>query len=216
MSTKAEKIVDFFPFPTISPIVGEPTYETICELHNKLNSNAASVHSNLGCGTLGHLVLTVSPTVYSTLSATAFIVPVNPGSEPVPSRNASRDTVSDARYSYSKKKEAFDIYIATDKALRQLLLASVDEMFIRSLRHKYIGYGNVTTREILDHLYSAYASITSSNLQANDVQMKTPYDANQPIETLILQIESAVEFADAGQSPYTSVQVVNAAYELFI
>ena len=76
-------IVDGFPFPTIDPIIGIPNYETIAELHLKLNSNAASVHSNLGCGTLGIIHLTVSPAVYYTLSDTPFVVPINPGSEAI-------------------------------------------------------------------------------------------------------------------------------------
>ena len=45
-----QKIVDGFPFPTIDPIIGTPDYESIADIHLKLNSNAASVQSNLGCG----------------------------------------------------------------------------------------------------------------------------------------------------------------------
>ena len=74
--------MDGFPFPTIPPIVGTPKYNTIAEVNLKLNSNSASVQSNLGCGTLGLLQLTVSPAVDNTLSVTPFVVPVNPGSIP--------------------------------------------------------------------------------------------------------------------------------------
>ena len=48
MPNKIDKIVDIFPFPTISTIIGAPNYETIAKKHLKLNSNAASVQSNLG------------------------------------------------------------------------------------------------------------------------------------------------------------------------
>ena len=77
MSTAIDKILDGFPFPTIPPIVGTPTYNTIAEVNLKLNSNSASVQSNLVCGTLGLLQITVSPAVYNTLSVTPFVVPVN-------------------------------------------------------------------------------------------------------------------------------------------
>ena len=56
-----EKIVDRFSFPTIDPIIGTPDYESIADIHLKLDSNSASVQSNLGCGTLGLLFLTVLP-----------------------------------------------------------------------------------------------------------------------------------------------------------
>ena len=42
MPSTIDKIVEGFPFPTINPIIGEPNYEKIAEVHLKLNSNAAS------------------------------------------------------------------------------------------------------------------------------------------------------------------------------
>ena len=64
-----------------------------------------------------------------------------------------------------------------------MLIAAVDKIFIRSLRHQYVGYGT-TTCTILDHLYTTYANISSSNLQDNDAKLRVPYDTNLPIEAL--------------------------------
>ena len=99
MSTVIDKIVDSFPFPTIPPIVGTPTYNTIADVNLKLNLNAASVQSNLGCGTLDLLQLTVSPTVYNTLLSIAFIVPVNPGSEPINPANSTGAQITELHWS---------------------------------------------------------------------------------------------------------------------
>ena len=52
MPSSIEKIVDGFPFPKIDPIVVTLDYEIITDIHLKLNFNAISVQSNLGCGTL--------------------------------------------------------------------------------------------------------------------------------------------------------------------
>ena len=57
MPSSIEKIVDGFPFPTIYPIIGTPDYESIADIHRKINLNAVSVQSNLGYGTLGLLFL---------------------------------------------------------------------------------------------------------------------------------------------------------------
>ena len=89
MPTAINKIVDCFPFPTIPPIVGTPTYNTITEVNLKLNSKSASAQYNLGCSNLGLLQLPVSPAVYNTLLSTAFIVPVNPGSVPIIPANST-------------------------------------------------------------------------------------------------------------------------------
>ena len=74
MPSTIDKIVDGFPFPSIPPIVGASDYKNISEVHLQLNSNAASIHSNLGDGVLILLYLTVTPAIYNTLLATMFIL----------------------------------------------------------------------------------------------------------------------------------------------
>ena len=165
MPTDIDKIVDGFTFPTIPPIVGTPTYNTIAEVNLKLNSNAAYFQSNLGCGTLGLLQLTVSPTVYNTLFVTAFVVPVNPGSAADIPTNSTGAQTTKLRYAFDTVAALFNEYNRTDKARRQILLTTVDEMFIRSLQHKYVGYGLTYTNTILDHLYTTYTNISSADLQ---------------------------------------------------
>ena len=145
MPSLIEKIVDGFPFPKIDPIIGTPDYESIADIHLKLNLNAASVQSNLECGTLGLLFLTVSPAFHATLSTTEFVPPVNPGSEPIIPTGSTGAAISDLRYHHTESTKIFTEYENTDKDLRQLLLASTDELYVRSLRHKYIGYGKTTT-----------------------------------------------------------------------
>ena len=119
MTTAIEKTVDGFPFPTIPPIVGNPTYNTISEVNLKLNSNAASVQSNLGCSTLGLLQLTVSSAVYNTLSVTTFVVPVNPGSAPIFLANSTGAQITELRYAFDTAAALFNEYDRTEKALRQ-------------------------------------------------------------------------------------------------
>ena len=155
-------------FPTIDPIVGAPDYESITEIHLKLNSNAASVQSILGCGMLDIIFLTISPAVYATLSAIAFVPPVNPGPEPNIPSSASRAAIADLRYHHTVATNVFTEYENTDKALHQLLLASTDELYVRSIFHKYIGYNKTTTHALLDHLYTTFANIYAFSLQEND------------------------------------------------
>ena len=174
MPSLIKKIVDRFPFPTIDPIIGTLDYENIADIHLKLNSNAASVQSNLRCGTLGLLFLTVLPAVYATLSTITFVTPVNPGPKPSIPTGATGAVIADLRYRHTESTKIFTEYENTDKALRQLLLASIDELYVRSLRHKYIGYGKTTTRALLDHLYSTYANISASTLQDNDKKFRAP------------------------------------------
>ena len=136
MPTTIGNIVDDFPLPKILPIVENPTYKTITEVNLKSNSNSASVQSNLGCGTLGLLQLTVSPAVYNNFLSIDFIVPVNPGSVPIIPANSTGAQITELRYSLDTASTLFNEYDRTNKALRQIIFSTVDKMFIRSLRHK--------------------------------------------------------------------------------
>ena len=145
MPSLIEQIVDGFPFPTIDPIIVTPDYESIADIHLKLNSNAASVQSNLGCCTLGLLFLTVLPAVYATLSTTAFVPQVNPGPKPSIPTGSTGNVIANLRCHHTEATKIFTKYKNMDKALRRLLLASTDKLDVRSLRHKYIGYRKTTT-----------------------------------------------------------------------
>ena len=214
MTSSTNKIVESFPYPTIPPIIGQPGYDTIAEVHLQLNANAASVQSHLGDGALGLLYLTVTPAVYNTLSLVPFVPPANPGPDPVVPPGSTGPQIADIRLQFTNATKLYKQYDTTDKALKQLLLGAVDDMFVRSLRNRHIGYANVTTLALLTHLYTVYAKINAADLEANTARMKEPYDVNLPIETFFDQIEDAVEFASAGNAPFTPVQVVNTAYNV--
>ena len=117
MPTAIDNIVDGFPFPTIPPLVGNPTYNTIAEVNLKLSSNAASVQSNLGCGNLGLLQLNVSPALYNTLSVTDFFVPVNPGSATEIPNNSTGSQITELCYDLDTNTTLFNEYDRTDKAI---------------------------------------------------------------------------------------------------
>ena len=106
MPSSIEKIVEGFPFPTIDPIIGTLDYESIADIHLKLNSNAASVQSNLGCGTLSLSFLTVSPAAYATLSTTTFVPPVNPGPEPIIPTGLTGAIISNLGYHHIEATKA--------------------------------------------------------------------------------------------------------------
>ena len=87
-------------------------------------------------------------------------------------------------------------------------------MYIRTLEDPHIGFANVTTLMLIQHLLASYGQITEHALQANDSLFKGPMDPSQPFETFITQIEDATEYAAAGNTPYTDTQVIANAYTI--
>jgi len=214
MPSGIETITATFPYPSIPQIEGQPTFSSIKEMHLKLNQNATSVQSNLGDGEQGLIYLTVTDAVYATLSDTPFIEPLNPGIAPVYAAQTSARQISQTRTDFIENRKSFNQYNNTDKALKQLLLSAVNDIYLKALKNPVSGYSHITTKQLIQHLYRRYGQLTPQNLKYNDDAMNAPYDATTPIENLFEQIENAQDVASAANAPYNDAQILNAAYNL--
>ena len=215
MPTEIDAIVENFPHPTLTPIEGIPSFASIKTLHLQLNANAASFHSNLGNGQLGLLALVLSQETYNNLSNVPFDIPQNPGPVAImPAGQITQRQASDIRANFDEDKRVYREYHNTDKALKSQLITAVDEMYIKALSHRITGFAQITTRQIIVHLYDNYGKLSPQDLKQNNDNMMTPYDVNTPIETLFEQIEEAVDIASEAGAPYNQNQILNTAYTL--
>ena len=208
-----DKILEAFPIQSIPRINGEPTYESVNNLARALKTNAASIATHLGGAQLGHLTLCVSPAVYATLSQTPFPPPQNPG--PIfiaPAGTAP--VIAAAERLFNERARQHALYHAVDRALKRQLIEAVDRTFIKARENRVTGFANATTLDLLTHLFFTYGRITPHDLEENDKRFKKQWDANMPFETLVEQIDDAVDYAQAGQSPYSPTQIVSNAYNL--
>ena len=188
MPSALDKIMESFPHPTVSPIFGQSSYETIAELQLKMNTNSASIYSHRGNGRIGLLFLTVKPAVYNTQSTVTFDPSKNPGQNHTIPTGSTVLQIADIRRRHKDQFDEFQTYQQTDRTLKTILITSIDEAYIRSLRDKYIGYANVTTLQMLTHLYNSYDRISLFDLEENDKRFKQQWDPNQPFKVLMDQI----------------------------
>eukprot|EP00957_Ditylum_brightwellii_P063221 4798921-Ditylum_brightwellii.AAC.1 len=75
---RPDEIKAKFPHPTLQRVEGEPDYVAINTIIQQLYENAATILSSLGGGAHGHIRLVMEPTLYSSLSATAYNAPSAP------------------------------------------------------------------------------------------------------------------------------------------
>ena len=188
----ADKLIESFPHPTMPPVLGLPTYKTIAPVHLKLNDIAASTHFKRGHGKIGHLILTLQPAVLNTLSTPQFYPPTNPGPNPTTPDKSTSSQIEDLRRTHNFQLEEFNQHDQADKALKSILINTFDEIYISSLRHRHIGYANVTTLTLVQHLCDKHANITEQDLNHSDDRLKTQCDASTPFETLIGQVKDAI------------------------
>ena len=162
------------PECAITPIQGPPNLEYLTNLNIYLNSCSASVHSNLGCGTLGHLPLTSPPAVYALLPTTTFVVPTNPGSTVQLATSAPAAAVISAlTREHAENLRVWKTYTDTDKVCKKKLLSLVPEVYYRTLNKKYTAYAGVTYLTLQTHLHSEYGRLTSQNIDNIDKRMKS-------------------------------------------
>ena len=212
-----ESVISAFPYASIKPIVGAPTYESINEVATLLKANASAIHTENGGGQLGYLALTVSPAVYALLAPnTPFVIPVNPGATPPALANANPTAaqITENIRQHAARLSLFRHYNTVNSALKQQLLAAVPDIYIRTLKNRHTAYANVSTNAILAHLYTTYGRITPMDLDANDTRFRAAYDPSQPFETFVQQLEDAQDYADAGGNPYTAEQILANAYSI--
>jgi len=212
--TTIEAVKENFPHPHIPAQSGMPTYEAIAAMHRKLKANAASVNSTLGGGTHGLLGLTILPATYQTITGHAFVAPVNPGALPTIAATATQAQIGEAVRQHKERLKIWKEYNVTDQTLKNQLLSTFDEVYLKGLRNRHVGYQNVTARDMIQHLYTNYGIITPADLDDNDARMRESFDASKPIEELFEQIEDATDYADAAGAPYNNGQVISRAYVL--
>ena len=206
--------IDRFPYKEFNLINGKPIYATIKSVNDKLSANAASIHSTLSDGRHGLLGLVVPPNIYNTITNVPFVRPLNPGPRPIIPQNATARATLIAQERHAKALVIFKEVEDVDQALKSFLLQSFDEMYYKNLKNIYTGYSNVSTLQILNHLYSTYGRIKANDLKKNQEYMTQPWCPSNPIENLYKQIEDGNQYASYGNLPFSDSQLVNIGYNI--
>ena len=83
MTPEKNKIFGAFSECPLAPLEVVPTYKYMKNIKVYMNLCSSAVDYTLGCGTLGYLVLTAQPTIFTTHCNTPLITPRYPGICPV-------------------------------------------------------------------------------------------------------------------------------------
>jgi hypothetical protein len=85
-------------------------------------------------------------------------------------------------------------------------------MYIEILNDDLLGFGNTTSRDMIDHLFLSYGRIAAVDIEQNVENMRKAWDPQQPVEALFKLIQDCVDFAEAGGVAIGAVQKLSSAY----
>jgi hypothetical protein len=209
-----DELIAGFPHSSLPKVTGELIFEDLRVIRRLLNTHAMSVSSYVGGGRHGHLGIIVTNEEYFAIAANVFPVPDNPGASPEVVVGMTVSVIAELTRLHREATQVYLTYRNVDQAIKKLILEAFDDAYLNALTNEVVGYANCTSLDLLTHLLTFYAMIAPTELTQNYEPLDTPYDPNQPIETLFQQIQDARAFAVAGGQPYGEAMIVNVAYTL--
>jgi hypothetical protein len=213
-ASTSDELIAGFPHSSLPKVTGEPTFEDLHVIRRLLNTNAMSVSSYVGGGRHRHLGIIMMNEEYFAIADDVFPVPDNPGASPEVVVGMTAAVIAELTRLHSEATQVYRTYHNVDQAIKKMILEAFDDAYLNALSDKIVGYENCTSLDLLTHLLTFYSMIAPTELTQNYERLNTPYDPNQPIETLFQQIQDSRAFAVAGGQPYGNAMIVNVAYTL--
>jgi hypothetical protein len=214
MASTTDESIAGFPYSSLPKVTGEPTFEYLKVIWRLINTNAMSVASYEGGGRHGHLGIIMTNEEYFTIAVDVFPVPKNPGPSAAVVVGMTASVIAETTRLHREATQVYRAYHNVYQAIKKLIIESFDDAYLNALSDKIVGYAKCTSLQLLTHLLTYYAMIAPTELTQNYERLNTPYDPNQPIETLFQKIQDARAFAVAVVQPYGAAMIVNVAYTL--
>jgi hypothetical protein len=154
-----------------------------------------------------------------TAAAYAIIAPLHPwahsstpGRAPEVISAGISAHISAARHLWEESVHTFCTYNTVQQALKKHIITVFEPMYWDILNDDMVGVANISAREMLDHLFLTYGSITAVDLENTLEHMRKAWDPQQPAETMFKQIHEYADYAEAGGVAIGQSQQINVAY----
>jgi hypothetical protein len=120
--------------------------------------------------------------------------------------------ISAGKHRWEEAITAFKTYNTVQSALKKQITTVVEPMYIEILNDELVSFSKTNFRDMLDHIFVSYGSITAVDIEQNFENMRKTWDPQQPVETLFKQIQYCVDFAEAGGVTIGAAQKLPSAY----
>jgi hypothetical protein len=177
-------------------------------------TNARSIDNHLGGGAFGHLGVIISDAAYEIISQlTAWENPGFSGRAPAAIEGGGTAAqISAEKYFWEEATNDFKTYNMIQSVPKKQIITVIEPMYIDILNDDLVGFANTTSRDMLDHPFLSYGSITAVGIEQNFENMRKAWDPQQTVETLFKQIQDCVDFAETGGVAIGAAQKLSSAY----
>ena len=199
-----------FKYLELTRIYKEPTTANLITLQRKIRANTITVHSTLGEGHYGHLGLVCTPATYTIIPNTQpFIRPAAPGALNL-APNLTQYQIAQKRKQHAEETCVFREVLAVERTLIQQIVAALDNKYLKALRDPITNKISRTIPDVLSHLFNAYGLVTPTELYKLKQKVETmQFSPQEPVDTLITEIDDLTDIADLAGSPILDRQRVD-------
>jgi hypothetical protein len=144
-------------------------------------SDTGAIDTHLGGGTLGHLGLIISDASYAMIAPTTaagptlWTSPQAPGRAPA-NTDGTAAQISAARHIWEEDVQTYRTCTSIQQALKKQIISVFEPMYLDILKDNMAGYANISSRDMLDHLFKTYGNITAVDLEINFEHMRRAWD----------------------------------------
>ena len=202
---------DFFPFPTLTPVKGTPSYEDIRTSYRECIANANSVTTTLGGGEHGHQGLVMPERVYIITTGTPYKRPMAPTK---PSKTTSKDllTIQQEKDIYQDELDEHNFVNALERTIFAQLQAAYDHKVLLPKLDRKTGLPKVKIPELFQYLFKTYGNITAPALAAEkQAVLNHVYVHDDPLDVVFECILAYNDKAETFSCPESDEQLMHMA-----
>jgi hypothetical protein len=186
-----------------------PTREAIDQLRKEIYANAAAVPSSIGGGNHGHLYVVTTQDQYQAIAGEPYTSPTHPGLNPTYPPTATNAQLAAADRTFKAEEEAHQNMRAVDAAIKAQLVKAISPDYLAALQDRILGFTNVTSLQIIQHLENTYGGYTRDGRKKNEAKLMKPWDpATETLELYWQRIEDCRAYATEANDPISDIRTM--------
>jgi hypothetical protein len=116
------------------------------------------------------------------------------------------------RHRWEEAVRIFKSWTTVEQAFKKQIITALEPLYLEIINNDMVGFTNTTARDMLDHLFFSYGSITDVDLEHNWENMCKSWYIQQPVESILNNIQDCVYYAESGGIAISEAQKLQTEY----